>query len=136
MVLAIRRDDVDPGEGRTTRSAGVRYRLTEFQSLRAHWSEGFKPPSFFALGDPIVGNPALRPETSRSREAGWEMATPCVHAQASVYDTRYDALVDFDPDTFHMVNREGARVRGAELQGSYAFDDATRGEASYGYMNA
>ena len=40
----------------------------------ARIGEGYKLPSFYALGHPLIGNPALRPERSRNVEAGVEWA--------------------------------------------------------------
>jgi vitamin B12 transporter len=50
---------------------GVSYTLeATYTTFRVNAGEGFKLPSFFALGHPLVGNPNLLPETSRSVDAG------------------------------------------------------------------
>jgi vitamin B12 transporter len=135
VVVGVRHDDVDPGRGATTGSAGARYELGAGQALRAQWAQGFKPPSFFALGDPLVGNPDLRDETSRSVEAGWEMQRGDLSLQATAFDTRFHDLVDFDPDAFRLVNRAGARMRGGEVRAARAFGPL-RPELSYTYADA
>lgn len=116
LLLASRRDDIDPGGKRTSNSGGICLQVAEGHALRAHASEGFKPPSFFGLADPLVGNAALRPESSRARELGYDAVLGAAKLQLTAFDTRYRDLVDFDPETFRMVNRAGARVRGAEAQ--------------------
>jgi vitamin B12 transporter len=136
LLAAVRRDDVDPGGARTTRSAGARQQWGEGHSVRLHWSEGFKAPSFYALADPLVGNPRLRPETSRGLEAGWEMRLERGRIEATVFTNRYRDLVDFDPETFRMVNRVDARTRGAELQSSWRATESLRLEASYTFTDA
>jgi outer membrane cobalamin receptor len=51
--------------------AGASYTIAATgTTLRANWGEGFKLPSFFSLGHPLVGNPGLKPETSRGVDAG------------------------------------------------------------------
>jgi len=54
---------------------GVWYTLeATLVTFRMNAGEGFKLPSFFALGHPLVGNPSLLPETSRSVDAGVSQA--------------------------------------------------------------
>jgi iron complex outermembrane receptor protein/vitamin B12 transporter len=116
LMAAARHDDVDPGGSQTSRIAGARW-ASGASTLRASYSEGFKPPSFFALGDALVGNPGLRPEKSRAIEGALEQVlSPRATLAASVFRTRYEDLVDFDPATFRMVNRAGATIHGAELE--------------------
>jgi vitamin B12 transporter len=134
-MAGLRADRIDPDISRRSHDAGLRFELAPGHALRAHWSEGFKPPSFFALADPIVGNDALRPERSRSREVGWEARGAGGSMQLTAFDSRVRDLVDFDAETFRMVNRAGARMRGAELS---AVLEAQLGrlEASYTYTDA
>ena len=40
--------------------------------IRSTWGEGYKLPSFFALGDPNIGNPDLLPERSVAWDVGIE----------------------------------------------------------------
>ena len=78
---------------------GVTYILAATQTtVRVNWGEGFKLPSFFALSHPLVGNPALVPETSQSIDVGISQAwwgqrgTVGVTYFASVYTN----LIDFE----------------------------------------
>jgi len=52
--------------------AGISCRLPGLTNtlLHASWGEGFKLPSFFALGHPIVGNPELRAERTEGADLG------------------------------------------------------------------
>ena len=76
--------------GTTSRTSGF--------SLRASAGDGFKAPSFYALGNPFVGNPRLAPEKSRAAEAGlvWTGAAGD-SAALTVFRTRFDGLIDFIP---------------------------------------
>ncbi len=82
----------------------------------ARLANGFKLPSFFALGNPLFGNPALVPEKVRSAEVGYTHALDDGHIVLSVFDSRYDNLVDFDFETFTNVNRGRIDVRGIEVR--------------------
>jgi len=54
---------------------GVSYILeATHTTFRVNAGEEFKLPSFFALGHPLVGNPNLLPETSRSVDVGVSQA--------------------------------------------------------------
>jgi outer membrane cobalamin receptor len=135
LLAAVRHDDIDPGGSKTTRSAGARQRIAPEQWLRAHWSEGFKPASFYALADPLIGNASLRPETSRGIEAGWEMVRPGLRLQLTAFDNRTRDLVDFDPESFSMVNRANARAKGAEARASIQALPSIRLDASFTYAD-
>jgi iron complex outermembrane receptor protein/vitamin B12 transporter len=78
-------------------------------------AEGFKLPSFFALGNPLYGNPALLPEEVRSVELGFEQApTAGVGYSVSVFRSAYENLIDFDFDTFTSVNRATVDIDGVQ----------------------
>ena len=99
--------------------AGVTYTLAATQTtVRVNWGEGFKLPSFFALSHPLVGNPALVPETSQSIDVGVSQAwwgqrgTVGVTYFASVYTN----LIDFEAGPPpRLVNRAETTIQGVEL---------------------
>lgn len=117
----IRRDSVSGVDSSTSPSLGIRYQLPGIGgALKANYSEGFKPPSFFALGLPIPlgGNPALRAEHSKGAEVGYEHAfwKAQGNASLSLFNTKYRDLVDFDNTTNRLVNDRGAEIRGGEME--------------------
>jgi iron complex outermembrane receptor protein/vitamin B12 transporter len=97
---------------------GVSYTLAATGTTwRANWGEGFRLPSFFSLGSPLVGNPDLRPETSRSVDAGvtqtlWEKR---VTIGATYFYNDFDDLIDFDFATFRLVNLRAVTTAGVEM---------------------
>ena len=89
--------------------------------LHLTWGEGFKLPSLFALGDPLVGNPALNAETATSWELGLH-ATPMagrLRWQLAIFDQRFSNLIDFDGASFMMVNRSRVDIAGVEASADY-----------------
>lgn len=82
---------------------------------------GFKPPSFYALAHPIVGNPQLRPERSASYEVGFHAKTGArVDFGVTLFASRTRDLIDFDPGPPpRLVNRDQVEIRGmqASLRG-------------------
>ena len=87
-------------------------------TLRASWGEGFKLPSFFALGNPIVGNPGLLPESTRSAELG--LRVPLQGGRATVdmalFSSKFENLVDLaEGPPPRLVNRSEVTARGFEM---------------------
>ncbi|MBL8200783.1 MAG: TonB-dependent receptor [Chromatiales bacterium] len=140
LQASIRHDDPDEVSGETTGKVGAVYALANGTTrLRANWGSGFKLPSFFALGSPLVGEPDLRPETSSSLEAGLTQLLMSGAAEVSVtlFDNEYRDLIDFDPDTFRNVNRDKVTTRGVELAGTWsaAPDLRLRAHATYTHID-
>jgi outer membrane receptor protein involved in Fe transport len=88
----------------------------------ARYGTGFKLPSFYALGNPLIGRPGLRPERSRDWEAGaeWTRAGHGLNLGLHVayFDNRFRDLIDFDPSTFSLVNRDRVAITGVEGEGT------------------
>lgn len=109
--------------GHTTGTLGYAYRLTSGFRLRAGAGTAFKAPTFNDLFFPLFfgfsGNPDLRPERSRNREAGVEYQTTRHRFSATYFDNRISDLIVtvFDPVTFFgsPQNVNKARIKGAEL---------------------
>lgn len=80
------------------------------------WGKAFKLPSFYALGNPIVGDPSLRPEEAETFEGGitqdlWSFGRWKVEA----YATNYRDLIDFRPGAVpKLINLSTVHVRGLE----------------------
>lgn len=112
----VRLDEVGRLAARTSAQAGVRYVWRGGENLGLRVGTGFKPPSFFALGHPLVGNPDLRPEESASAElslASREEAS--ARHRVSLFRSRYRDLVDFDAGPPpRLVNRSRVEIDGVE----------------------
>jgi vitamin B12 transporter len=125
MSLAGRYDDIDGGPNAWTGRAGLAWRPAAGAGLFARIGEGYKLPSFYALGHPLIGNPALRPERSRNIEAGVEwLDADGGFVRLTLFDNRFRDLIDFDPTLFAIVNRDRVRARGVELEGRWTFGEA------------
>lgn len=86
-------------------------------SLFGSYGEGYKRPSFYALGS-LIGNPSLRSEKSR----GWEIGARGhaldgrLRGQLSYFDVRVKDLIDFDAGAFRLENRRRLISQGVELE--------------------
>jgi outer membrane cobalamin receptor len=135
LSASLRRDDPDDQSGETTARLGVQYELGDTR-LFAHWGEGFKLPSFFALGHALVGNPNLRPETSRNWSAGIAYApNEAWLVEVSVFDNQFEDLIDFDFDLFTNVNRNQVDTQGVEVHARWDVSSAATVTAHATYVD-
>jgi vitamin B12 transporter len=115
LQASLRRDDNDQFGSHTTGSAawgrdfGAGWRAT------AGYGTAFKAPTFNELYYPFFGNAALRPESSRSWEAGIAYRAQHGHWRLDGFSTRVDDLIAYDASIFLPNNIDRARLRGAEL---------------------
>lgn len=120
---ALRLDLPQDHRRRLSPRLGARYQAPGGTLWRLHWGGSFKLPSFYALGHPVVGNPALRPETGRGAELSLEapLASGRAALTAAVFHQRYRDLIDFDPGPPpRLVNRARVSIAGIELGGRIA----------------
>jgi iron complex outermembrane receptor protein/vitamin B12 transporter len=98
---------------------GLSYTLAATHTtFRANWGEGFKLPSFFSLSHPIVGNPDLVPETSRSVDFGVSQALWGQRFTIGVtyFYNEFMNLIDFDAGPPpRLVNRSEVTTQGVEM---------------------
>jgi outer membrane receptor protein involved in Fe transport len=118
MTGGVRVDDYDDGFTRATARIGLLHTTANALQWRVNAGTGFKPPSFYALAHPLVGNPDLRPERATSFDAGVRggLANDRGMWDLTVFDARFRDGVDFDPGPPpQLVNRTEIRTRGVEL---------------------
>jgi len=139
----LRYDKVEGFDAEFSPGLGARYTLPFGTSIKGRYSEGFRAPSFIALASPLVGNPNLTAETSRSLEAGAEHAiTDQILAGLTVFRTKTRNLVDFD-STFgtgplgigQNVNRKSVDGKGFEAQVDARLFDQIKLGGSYTYTS-
>ncbi len=125
LSAAWRHDDPDSADAETTLRIGSQYALDRLRFF-ANWGQGFKLPSFFALGHGLVGNPELAPETSSNWSAGVEFQTAdAMTVTASAFRNEFEDLIDFDFERFTNVNRNRVDTGGFELSARYQAASAT-----------
>ena len=125
--LAVRGDDHD-SDRRVSAKFGISQDLgLSGGRIWARLATGFKLPSFFALGNPLFGNPDLVPETVKSIEAGYSQTAASGRVIGiSLFSNRYSGLVDFDFETFKNINKGRIDVDGIELRADFPLADNLR----------
>lgn len=115
LQAGLRYDDTDEFDGETSSHLGFSYQASKQLTLRANVGDGYKLPSFFALGHPLVGNQDLKPERVQSWDVGIEWR-PSVQLSTSLvyFNNAYRDPIDFDSALFTNVNRERIDTSGLE----------------------
>ena len=122
LGAALRIDDADSAGIVHTGKISLGYTLPNHPTrLHLTWGEGFKLPSLYSLGDPLVGNPTLEPETADSWELGMHSAqmNGRLKWEVSAFDQRFSNLIDFDAPSFMIINRPQVNTRGLEISATF-----------------
>ena len=112
--LNLREDRYTTFGSATTWLAAYGYQLTDAWRVSASSSTGFNAPTFNDLYFPFGGNPSLRPERLRAKEAAVQYAAGGQLVRATLFENRFTDLFGFD-DAFNRINIGRARTRGLEL---------------------
>jgi len=117
LNTGLRLDKVGDWKTRLTGRAGLNYRLADSGlTFRGAIGTAFKAPSFYALGNPFVGNPALQPERSRTIEAGLAYQAEGVRLDLVAFQSRFTQLIDFVSDPApRLINRARVTSEGVTL---------------------
>lgn len=115
VEAGLRVDRHDGGEEWSPRlSLGVS--LSPGWRLVASYSESFKLPSLYALGSPasLGGNPELSPEQAGHSELGARWQHGRWSGELTGFSSSFRDLVDFDFESFRLVNRSEVLSEGIE----------------------
>jgi vitamin B12 transporter len=141
--LAIRHDRFNRFKDATTVRASLLGRLGGGFTVTAAYAEGLAQPTFFDLYgfSPafFIGNPGLKPETSRGFEASLRYRGDRLGAALTIYRQRLkDEIVErFDLFPSTTENRVGkSRRSGVEAEIGWSLADRLRLRAHYAYLDA
>jgi outer membrane cobalamin receptor len=119
LSAGLRFDTTPDEKDRLAPSAGVTVDIPQTTlTLFGSYGEGFKRPSFYALGNPLVGNPNLLVEKSR----GWEIGVRAralddrLRGQISYFDIKVNDIIVFDAAAFILRNEPRLISRGVQLE--------------------
>jgi vitamin B12 transporter len=140
----LRYDDFDTFGSKVTGRATAAWLSTgRSLKLRASYGTGFNAPSFLDLyGADVgyVGNPHLKPESSRGGDAGIDWYLPGKSGTISATWFRADVrdLIEYNfyvyPGTTENIDE--ARTQGVELEGKFVLAGAFELHATYTYLEA
>ena len=122
LQASLRRDDNQQFGGHNTSCLSYGYAVSDTMRLTASYGTAFKAPTFNQLYYPGFGSAALRPELSRSIEAGVAGHGKFGKWSLHAYQTDITDLIGFDA-SFTPVNINTARLNGLEGQLQTQFAD-------------
>jgi vitamin B12 transporter len=139
--VAVRRDMFNRFKDATSLRASLLADIGNGFGIAGSYAEGIAQPTFFDLfgffpGD-FIGNPDLKPESSRGFEGSLRFRRPAVAASLTVYRQRlHDEIVDNATFT-SVVNSEGVSRRWG-VEGDIAWQPigSLRLTANYAYLKA
>lgn len=128
----VRYDHIDDAPSATSPRLALIYKPLPQTAVKLLYGEAYRPPNAFErhyATDTPSGyrtNPALKPETIRSRELVFEHAlSPQQRVVASIYRNDVEDLIvqqyDAVADRFYFANVASVRARGVELEWSGRF---------------
>ena len=143
--VAIRRDMFNRFKDTTSIRASALVKLGQGFSVAGSYSEGIAQPTFFDLygffPNNFLGNPHLKPESSRGFEVSLRYRGRTVQASLTGYRQKlHDEIVDiFDFGTFlfSTANRSAtSRRSGVEAELAWQPSEKLRLSAAYAYLDA
>jgi vitamin B12 transporter len=142
LAGGVRIDDHSRFGTHWTLGANGSVELIDGWRLRASYGEGFKAPTLYQLFGGVAGgfgpgNPDLRPETSKSYDAGIEKGdrNGPLHIAATWFRRDSRNLIDTDA-TFNYGNIARARAEGLEFEVGSQISERFRAEAAYTWLKA
>jgi iron complex outermembrane receptor protein len=118
---------------------GLRYAISPRSNLYATYSRGFKSGAFNGTSPTGAG---VKPETINAFEVGYKLSDSALKLNAAAYYYDYTniqastLLIVNNIATTVLSNAGKARIYGAELDATYAFNDAFNVRAAFSYTNA
>lgn len=120
--LSLRNDDNEVFGRETTGSAAWGYATTETLRITANYGTAFITPDFNGLYWPatasFVGNPNLKPETSKTTEIGLSGKQSWGSWKTNLFRTQFENLIAYNASAFpgYMSNLNRAKIEGIELE--------------------
>ncbi|HEY6869660.1 MAG TPA: TonB-dependent receptor [Novosphingobium sp.] len=135
LAAGVRVDDHDRFGTHWTVGANGSVALVDGWRLRGAYGEGFKAPTLYQLYAAFGGNLNLRPETSRSYEAGIEKGdrNGALHIAATWFRRDSRNLIDY---TTAYLNVGAARAVGMEVELGARVSERFRAAANYTWLSA
>lgn len=114
LQAALRGDDNEQFDKKTTGSAAWAMDIRSGLRVRASYGTAFKAPTFNELYFPGFGNAGLRPETSQTAELGLALRNRHYSTTLDLFETEVEELIAFDAATFAPANIDEAQIQGIE----------------------
>jgi vitamin B12 transporter len=143
--VAVRRDGINRFKDATSVRASLLANVGGGFAIAGSYGEGIAQPTFFDLygffPNNFLGNPGLKPESSRGFEASVRYRRGSIEASLTGYKQKLHGeivdIFDFASALFSTANRDEISHRsGIEATFGWQMDDRLRLSANYAYLKA
>jgi len=138
--VAVRRDMFNRFRDSTSLRASILSELGGGFALAGSYAEGIAQPTFFDLYGffpGFIGNPSLKPESSRGFEASLRYRGGAFDASLTGYRQRLHNEIVPTPDFNSTINRDGTSHRsGIEAEFGWSLGEQLRLSANYAFLHA
>lgn len=125
------REDID--HARVTPQLAFAWQLAEGHLIKAQYTEGFRPPTFFELYTP-AGKSTLDFETIATSELSYIFRKPNQVARATLFHSRLEDMIFGGRRGFS--NAADGRAQGLELEWERQLTSRLKGQANLSYVDA
>ena len=119
-MAGVRLDIPEKFDSELSPKLGLLYHASNKTKLRMNFGRAFKLPSIHALGDPLIGERNLKPETSLGGDVGIERLFETGQVlKVTYFYNRFSRLIDLDPGlaqqgVFKLANLSTVETQGIE----------------------
>jgi vitamin B12 transporter len=114
---------------------GFSYLINQKFKIRGSYSKSFRAPTLPELLNPSWGNPQLEPENGSSFEIGADFYLKSFIFSVAYFDSHYENLIGFSPETWRFANLNEADISGIEVSTTVRLREDITLIGSYTYLD-
>jgi vitamin B12 transporter len=136
MEAGARYNDHSAYGNNTTYSINPSYLVTKNLKLYANVASAFKAPTLSALYGPFGANPDLKPEKSRTWEAGAQVSlfNDLLQARATYFHRHTNNMIIYGP-AFSYINLDEQNDKGVEIEPTIHINNDLQVKLYYSYVD-
>lgn len=136
LNAGVRYDDHSKAGDKTTLSAGLNKKFTEYSHAYFNWGQVFKAPTGTDLFDPFMGNKDLKPEKGDTWTFGYgTKINNKTDVNISYFQSNLKDAINYDPsNSWKAGNVDKQKKNGMELSVNHELNDNWDLEVSYSYV--
>jgi outer membrane receptor protein involved in Fe transport len=141
-TAGVRLDLPEKFDSELSPKLGVLYHASTKTNLRLNFGRAFKLPSIHALGDPLIGDRNLRPESSLGGDVGIEqLFEPGQILKVTYFYNRFSRLIDLDPKlaqqgVFKLANLSTVETQGIETNVTIRPYESVNAKGYFTYLHS
>ncbi len=135
LTGSLRYDKYKDIDARFSPQVGFSYLINHKFKIRGSYARSFRAPTLPELLNPAWGNPLLQPESGHSFEVGADIYLKAFIFSVAYFDSHYENLIGFSPETWRFANLNKADISGIEFSSTVRLQDDIMITASYTYLD-